>query len=151
MARLRGFGLMESRFHFTTKRASPIHKRPTNRATRPRFGCRSFTTTFAPEHHAVATGGKPGEICTTLCNQPNSWGYLEAGVGRHRSPDELWKMLNAAREQNFNLLANTGPRPDGSLDAQDVATLRAVGARLRAEGFRGEAQVSVSADAQLPI
>ena len=88
---------------------------------------------FAPEHQAVDTGGKPGEICTTMA--PKSWGYTEAVSGQHLSADEVWAKLADARAANCNLLLNTGPLPDGSLDPEDVPTLRAVGERLRAEGF----------------
>ncbi len=93
---------------------------------------------YAPEHHAIGGQEKPGEVCTTLCNEPNSWGYLEAGIGKHRGADELWEVLGGARRAGFNLLTNTGPLPDGSLDAEDAATLRAVGERLRREGFPSE-------------
>ena len=91
---------------------------------------------LAPEHKAVDNHGKPGEICTTLC--PGSWGYLEEGRGKHRTADDVWDTLRYARERGWNLLLNTGPLPDGSLDPEDVPTLLAVGDRLRAEGFPGE-------------
>lgn len=88
---------------------------------------------FAPEHKAVPTSGKPGEICTTMC--PGSWGYLSAGRGTHKSAAEVWETLRAAGQNGFNLLLNTGPLPDGSLDPEDVPVLRQVGDRLRQEGF----------------
>ena len=88
---------------------------------------------LAPEHKAVDSVGKPGEICTTLC--PGSWGYLEEGRGKHKTADDVWDTLRYARERGWNLLLNTGPLPDGSLDPEDVPVLRAVGDRLRAEGF----------------
>lgn len=91
---------------------------------------------FAPEHDAVDSGDKICEICTTMC--PGSWGYLEEGVGKHKNADDVWETIRAARERGSNLLLNTGPLPDGSLDAEDTETLRRVGDRLRAEGFPGE-------------
>ncbi|MFW6163298.1 MAG: alpha-L-fucosidase [Planctomycetota bacterium] len=91
---------------------------------------------LAPEHKAVDSQGTPGEICTTLC--PGSWGYLEAGKGKHKSEDEVWDTLTYARERGWNLLLNTGPLPDGSLDPEDTEVLRRVGDRLRAEGFPGQ-------------
>ncbi len=91
---------------------------------------------LAPEHKAVDSGGRPGEICTTLC--PRSWGYLEEGKGKHRSADDVWETLRTARSQGWNLLLNTGPLPDGSLDPEDTDVLRRVGERLRSEGFPGE-------------
>ncbi len=90
----------------------------------------------APEHKAVDTQGKPGEICTTMC--PGAWGYMASATGRHKTADEVWEALREARRQGFNLLLNTGPRPDGSLDPEDEPVLRQVGARLRREGFPGE-------------
>ena len=87
----------------------------------------------APEHNAVPAGGKPGEVCTTMT--PKSWGYLEEATGQHKSEDEVWETIRQARQSGFNLLLNTGPLPDGSIDADDDAVLRAVGARLQSEGF----------------
>jgi alpha-L-fucosidase len=89
----------------------------------------------APEHEAIKVD-KPGEICTTMC--PGSWGYLEAGSGKHKTEDEVWETLANARSHGFNLLLNTGPLPDGSLDPEDVPVLLAIGERLRREGFPGE-------------
>jgi len=91
---------------------------------------------FAPEHKSVDTKGKPGEICTTMC--PGSWGYLADGKGKHKTADEVWETLRYARERDYNLLLNTGPLPDGSIDPEDDPVLREVGARLRKEGFPGE-------------
>ncbi len=88
---------------------------------------------FAPEHNAVPTEGKPGEICTTMA--PGSWGYTEARAGEHLGVPEVWERLRDARSHDFNLLLNTGPLPDGSLDPEDTPVLRAIGERLRAEGF----------------
>jgi alpha-L-fucosidase len=91
---------------------------------------------YAPEHKAVETGGKPGEICTTMCDRPvRSWGYLAEGEGKHKTADEVWETLRSARQRGFNLLLNTGPLPDGSIDPEDEAVLRKIGARLRQEGF----------------
>ncbi len=71
------------------------------------------------------------EICDTM--QPGAWGYTAADDGRHHTPDEVLEMLAGANGQNCNLLLNTGPLPDGSIHAEDAATLREVGLRLRAE------------------
>ena len=85
---------------------------------------------FAPEHKAVdREGGKPMEICTTMT--PGSWGYKKDAAGKHKSADEVWDTLHEARDAGCNLLLNTGPLPDGSLDPEDVEVLRAVGKRLR--------------------
>jgi alpha-L-fucosidase len=74
--------------------------------------------------------GKPVEICDTL--QPRKWGYDASADGKHKTADDVMKMLADAREQNANLLLNTGPLPDGSIHPEDVATLREVGRRRRA-------------------
>jgi len=94
---------------------------------------------YAPEHKALDRRDKPGEVCTTMCREPiNSWGYLMEGAGRHVTPTDVWEDLTAARKSGFNLLLNTGPLPDGEIDAEDHVTLREVGARIRREGFPGE-------------
>lgn len=87
----------------------------------------------APEHDSVDTGGRPGEICTTMHPQ---WGYVaDAGSDQHKDADAVRETLRAARRDGFNLLLNTGPRADGSIQPIDADTLRAAGNRLRAEGF----------------
>ena len=91
---------------------------------------------YAPEHKAVDTQGRTCEICTTMC--PGSWGYMEKKRGQHQSADDVWETLREARATGANLLLNTGPLPDGSLDPEDTPVLREVGKRLRREGFPGE-------------
>jgi alpha-L-fucosidase len=95
----------------------------------------------APEHQAIEQANKPMEICTTMCSGPGgkgvSWGYLAEG-GHHKNEEEVWTALTAAREGGCNLLLNTGPLPNGSLDEKDVPVLRAVGERIRKEGFPGK-------------
>lgn len=50
-------------------------------------------------------------------------------------PDALWKMLEGAANNNANLLLNFGPKPDGSIP-EDVATnFRALGERIRKDGY----------------
>ena len=89
---------------------------------------------FAPEHKSVANpGNKPMEICSTL--QKGSWGFNK-GAPR-LTPDEAWQKLVETGKTKANLLLNTGPLPDGSIHPTDAATLRAVGGRLRQEGFPG--------------
>ncbi len=82
---------------------------------------------LAPEHEAyVDPQGRPLEVCTTMT--PGSWGYL-ADAKPHLTPDDVLAKLAAAREGNYNLLLNTGPLPDGSIDPVDEQTLREVGRR----------------------
>ena len=87
----------------------------------------------APERKALPETNKPGEICTTMC--PRSWGYMASAEGEHRTADEVWETLRNAGEKGYNLLLNTGPFPDGSIDSYDDRILREVGAWLRKEGF----------------
>lgn len=99
---------------------------------------------FAPEHALPPDGaagkqrgrierGRLLEICTTMC--PGSWGYSREKAGEHLSAGEVWEKLRSARAAGANLLLNTGPLPDGSLDPEDVEVLLQVGARLCREGF----------------
>jgi len=99
----------------------------------------------APEHEAIDEDlGKPGEICTTMIPAAEyedeigvSWGYLAEAEGKHKDETEVWEALRAARANDYNFLLNTGPLPDGSIDAEDEAVMRAVGDRIREEGFPG--------------
>lgn len=91
---------------------------------------------FAPERNAVPGKDKLVEICQTM--NPQSWGYKADDAGSHKTADEVWETIRSAREQGCNLLLNTGPLPDGSVDPWDAAVLREVGKRLREEGFPGE-------------
>ena len=73
------------------------------------------------------------EICTTLTTR--WWGYSNQPDVEHRDADEVISMLAQAEQAHCNLLLNTGPLPDGSIDPTDEATLREVGERLRKQGF----------------
>ena len=74
---------------------------------------------------------KHNEICMTL--QRQGWGYAEGA--EHLGPDEVWGLLANALASNCSMLTNTGPLPDGSIHAGDAATLRAVGERIRRDGW----------------
>ena len=76
---------------------------------------------------------KHNENCDTL--QPHGWGYIAKDDGKHKSPDQVMAVLQTAAQQRRNLLLNTGPLPQGGIHREDVATLRAVGERLRKQGF----------------
>jgi alpha-L-fucosidase len=75
---------------------------------------------------------KHNEICDTL--QPRVWGYKKADADGLHQPDAVMKMLADAWAADCNLLLNTGPLPDGSINPPEAATFREVGRRLRAEG-----------------
>jgi len=73
------------------------------------------------------------EAVTTMT--PKSWGYLAEAVGQHKGVDEVWETIAKAYQSGCNLLLNTGPLPDGSIDADDDAVLREVGKRIATKGF----------------
>ena len=82
----------------------------------------------APEHNALPDREKPCEVCTTMC--PTSWGYQKECTGKHRSVDDVLGILADARSRGYNLLLNTGPLPDGSIDPEDDVVLREVRKRM---------------------
>lgn len=86
---------------------------------------------FAPEHKVYNRFGdeaadRPGEVCTTT---GNAWGYTASQP--YFSAEEIGEVVRTTREAGYNLLMNVGPLPDGSLPAEPVLALRAVGERLR--------------------
>lgn len=82
---------------------------------------------------------KPIEVNSTMTftgkGDGVAWGYYKGA--RHKTEEEVWEQLKGARRRNANLLLNTGPLPDGSIDPEDEKTMRAVGERIRKEGFPG--------------
>jgi alpha-L-fucosidase len=89
---------------------------------------------FAPEHNAVENPqNKPMEICTTLQENPRSWGYHKES--KSRTVDEVWDVLATARSRNCNLLLNTGPKGDGSIMSEHVKIYREIGKRIRQHGW----------------
>jgi len=106
---------------------------------------------FAPEHKAYNRFGRDfteitGEICTSMMPYAGwggtAWGHMADFDGQHRDAETIWQLLTDARSNHCNLLLNTGPLPDGSLHPEDPPVMRAVGERLRREGFPGEAETS---------
>ncbi len=83
----------------------------------------------APERKFEGKSDVPLEFCDTL--QPWKWGYDKRLDGKHKTADEVMKMLEKARGMNGNLLLNVGPLPDGSIHKEDLKTLAEVGKRLR--------------------
>jgi alpha-L-fucosidase len=101
---------------------------------------------FAPEHRRPKAGDdpkrvgrvaehpeRPVEICTTMTVEPGSWGCFKGA--RHRTEAGVWEALVSAADSNANLLLNTGPLPDGSLDPQDVEVMLRAGERIGREGL----------------
>ena len=96
---------------------------------------------FAPEYHwlegnpekteEMIQTGKPVEICTSIA----SWGYSKKHDGKHRGAASIIENLKYADQFNANLLLNTGPLPDGSIDRQDVESLKEIGKTIRKNGW----------------
>lgn len=84
----------------------------------------------APERRWKDESDVPLEICDTL--QSHGWGYTSQDDGKHKSTDQVMRMLRRAGQIGANLLLNTGPLPDGTIHRKDVATLKEVGRRLNA-------------------
>ncbi len=72
---------------------------------------------------------KPREVCNTM--QPHlpgvhggsTWGYNKAIDGHHLKVDDVKILLGDALLNDYNLLLNIGPLPDGSVHPEDVETL----------------------------
>jgi alpha-L-fucosidase len=92
---------------------------------------------LAPEYAAIPDTDKPMEICDTMLPK-KVWGYAAQYDGQHKTAEEVWEILRRAGEKGCNLLLNTGPLPDGSVDLHDDRVFLEVGARIRREGFPGE-------------
>lgn len=85
---------------------------------------------------------KPGEVCACMLPSKDyeneirhSWGYLAEAENKHKTETEIWKLLQETHSKGYNLLLNTGPLPDGSLDPEDTEVLRTVGGHLDDKGF----------------
>lgn len=76
---------------------------------------------------------KPKEICNTL--QPHAWGYNKSNDGKHKTAEELLKIIKDTWAKNANLLMNVGPLPDGSFPEEDIISLTNAGEMLRKEGL----------------
>ncbi len=79
----------------------------------------------------MVASGKQVEICTAIAG----WGYTKKNDGKHRGVDSIVDNLKYAKKYNANLLLNTAPLPDGSIDKQDLNSLRQVGKMIRKSGW----------------
>ena len=84
---------------------------------------------FKPEDRTA----QPLEICDTM--QRGKWGYFSGQDEVHKSEEDVIKMLKKANSFPANLLLNTGPLPSGDIHPEDVAVFRAVGKRIKTEGW----------------
>jgi len=84
-----------------------------------------------PEEHVTAAGpGRAWEACMTF---NGSWGYMPSAIDWH-SAREVVGMLRTAAGGEGNLLLNIGPAPDGSVPAEAVERLDAVGRWVAVNG-----------------
>lgn len=84
-----------------------------------------------PENRVVAAEpGRAWEACMTF---NGSWGYMPSAID-WRSVREVIGMLNTAAAGQGNLLLNIGPAPDGSIPAEAVERLVAVGRWVERNG-----------------
>jgi len=76
---------------------------------------------------------KPKEICNTL--QPHAWGYDKRNDGKHKTAEDLVKIIKATWAKDANLLMNIGPLPDGSFPEEDIISLTEAGKILREQNL----------------
>jgi len=93
----------------------------------PKYG--DFIT---PEQHIPATGmpGVDWETCMTL---NTTWGYSEHDHA-WKSNETLIRNLIDIASKGGNYLLNIGPKGDGSVPAESVQSLRAMGAWMKVNG-----------------
>jgi len=78
----------------------------------------------------AATGGRAWEACMTM---NGSWGY-HASDDDWKTPKQIVKNLITCARDGGNYLLNIGPKGDGSIPAESVRTLEAVGAWMSKNG-----------------
>jgi len=116
---LQNAGQWESRKLNAMARRLQPHLLINNRAHLPEdFGTPEESIKVEP-----AQDGRGWEACMTY---NNSWGYMPCAID-WRSNREVISLLNTCAGFNGNLLLNIGPRPDGSVPAEAVQRLGAVG------------------------
>lgn len=93
----------------------------------PQYG--DFIT---PEQHIPATG-MPGVDWETCMTMNTTWGYSEHDQA-WKSAETLIRNLVDIASKGGNFLLNIGPQGDGSVPAESVQTLRAMGAWLNVYG-----------------
>lgn len=80
--------------------------------------------------NTTAIGKLPLESCETM---NGSWGYNIKDT-KFKSTKHLIHFLVKAAGNNANLLLNTGPQPDGKIQAENIKTLKEMGAWLKTYG-----------------
>ncbi len=118
-----------------------IHKTSSHALISYKQGLLGTEDFFTPEHYIPGqqdNTDKQGkvtdlpqkkiEVNTTMIYDPVSWGY-QPNV-KHKTVEQVLEQLQQARKAGANLLMNTGPLPDGSLDPIDVEVLKKVGEHI---------------------
>lgn len=90
---------------------------------------------LAPEYDWLPIEDDPGKPVEVNACLNREWGY--DGTDGWMDADDVWDLLREVGADGATLLLNAAPLPDGSIGPEDAATLRAVGDRLRDEGFPG--------------
>jgi len=83
-----------------------------------------------PEQHIQASQGRNWEACMTM---NDSWGYHKADDA-WKTPKQCLRNLLTCSRQGGNYLLNIGPMADGTVPAESVRILSAVGAWLEKNG-----------------
>ena len=81
-------------------------------------------------------------------NLGKGWGYNAQFADKAISFDQAWKQLRNCTAQDANWLADTGPLPDGSIEPRHLALYRAMGERIRREGYPPQSGPQYEADRQ---
>ena len=87
---------------------------------------------ITPEQHIPATG-MPGVDWETCMTMNTTWGYSEHDRA-WKSDETLIRNLVDIASKGGNYLLNIGPKGDGSVPAESVRSMRAIGAWMRING-----------------
>jgi alpha-L-fucosidase len=87
---------------------------------------------ITPEQHIPPTG-MPGVDWETCMTMNTTWGYSEHDHA-WKSDETLIRNLVDVASKGGNYLLNIGPKGDGSVPAESVRSLRAIGAWMRTNG-----------------
>lgn len=82
---------------------------------------------FQTPEGKIVPAGRDWEACMTFNGV--SWGYLDSvqAAPYSHSPQQIIRMLHEVTKESGNLLLNIGPAADGSVPAEAIAPLEAVG------------------------
>ena len=87
---------------------------------------------ITPEQH-IPAAGMPGVDWETCMTMNTTWGYNEHDHD-WKSAQTLIRNLIDIASKGGNYLLNIGPKGDGSVPAESIASMRAIGAWMRVNG-----------------